>query len=150
MLNVLVVVGRLTKEPTIKKFEKGVITRFDIAVNNAKKEADGSRGVTYLQVVYFSNLESKLPEFLKKGMQVGVKGAIHQRDFQREDGTKGTTYEVLADSIEFLEPSADKSEMGKENAEESELPFDDGEETKPEQEAKYDPYTGKPLNNKKK
>ena len=148
MLNVLVVVGRLTKDPTIQKFEKSVITKFDIAVNNAKKEADGTRGVTYLQVVYFSNVDSKVSEFLKKGMQVGIKGAIQQRDFQRKDGTKGTAYEVLADSIEFLEPSVDKSEMGKENAEESELPSD--EEVKPEQEAKFDPYTGKPLNPKKK
>ena len=74
-------------------------------------------------------------------------GSLNQRDFIRQDGTKGKAIEIYVDSVTFLDP---KPEEPKE-PDTAELPNDDlpfnAEEAKPQEEPtpKFDPYTGKPL-----
>ncbi len=45
-----------------------------------------------------------MTKFVKKGALVGVEGRLNQRTFTRQDGSKGTAFEVLCDSVQFLEP----------------------------------------------
>ena len=137
MLNVLVLMGRITKDPQNQKFGETTIVNFDIAVDNIRKEKDGSRGTTFLPVVCFNNIGENVANHLHKGSKVAIRGAIQQRNFIRKDGTKGSVYEVIADSVEFLDPKPVEPK-------DDDLPFDKGEE-QPQEQPKYDPYTGKPL-----
>ena len=142
MLNNLVLMGRITKDPTSKKIGETTIVNFDIAVDNIRKEADGTRGTSFFSVVCFKTIAENVEKHLHKGSKVAVVGSIQQRNFIRKDGSKGSVYEVIADSVEFLDPKpAETPEVNGDD-----LPFN-GEESQPQEEQpKFDPYTGKPLN----
>ena len=134
MLNNLVLMGRITKDPTSKKIGETTIVNFDIAVDNIRKEADGTRGTSFFSVVCFKTIAESVEKHLHKGSKVAVVGSIQQRNFIRKDGSKGSVYEVIANSVEFLDQKP------------SETPEADGEESQPQEEQpKFDPYTGKPL-----
>lgn len=143
MLNVLVLMGRITKDPTSTKSGETTIVNFDVAVDNIRKEKDGTRGTTFLPVVCFNTIGENVINHLHKGSKVAIKGAIQQRNFIRKDGSKGSVYEVIADSIEFLDPKPVEPNL-------NEIPVEElGNEVSSEEEKeepKFNPYTGKPLN----
>ena len=151
MLNVLVLMGRITKDPTSTKSGETTIVNFDVAVDNIRKEKDGTRGTTFLPVVCFNTIGENVINHLHKGSKVAIKGAIQQRNFIRKDGSKGSVYEVIADSIEFLDPKPVKpSEQDLDDGPVDSCGSLDGEKYKDkngeQKELKFDPYTGKPLN----
>ena len=144
MLNSVILMGRLTKEPISNKIGETTITNFDIAVDNARKEADGTRGTTFFTCKCFGAVAESIANNLHKGSKVALKGSIQQRNFIRKDGTKGTAYEVYADSVEFLDQKPlENSEQNEEKEILVETPVDEPVEEQPS--PKYDPFTGKPL-----
>ena len=140
MLNVLVLMGRITKDPQETKIGETTIVNFDIAVDNIRKEKDGTRGTTFLPVVCFNNIGENVVNHLHKGSKIALRGSIQQRTYLAKDGSKRNVYEVIADSIEFLDQ---KQEPAEPNVEDIAV-----EDEKPQ--AKFDPMTGKPLNPEKK
>ena len=154
MLNVLAIMGRLTKDPIQTKIGETIITNVDIAVDNPRKEKDGTRGTTFLPVTCFNGTAENVAKHLRKGSKVAIVGSIQQRNFMRKDGSKGSVIEVIADSVEFLDPKPEESKEADSNAITDEpLPFDPKpEEVKEEVKDAplYDPYTGKPLKPSKK
>ena len=163
MLNRIILVGRLTKEPELRKTNSDMsVCNFTIAVDNTAKEADGTRGTCFLECKAFGDKAENICKFVAKGGKVAVDGSINQRNFERRDGTKGHDYIVLVDSIEFLDKKPVNEEQEAEQAiVDNDLPDDDlpfnGEEAKPQKKStpkakqpKHDPYTGKPLKPKAK
>ena len=152
MLNVLVLMGRITKDPISNKSGETTIVNFDVAVDNIRKEKDGTRGTTFLPVVCFNTIGENVVNHLHKGSKVVIRGAIQQRNFIRKDGSKGSVYEVIADSVEFLDPKPVEEEPADPNLDE--IPVEElGNEVSSEEEKeepKFDPYTGKPLKPSKK
>ena len=146
MLNVIILMGRATKDPEGRKAGDTYVTNFDLAVDNLRKEADGSQSASFFKVTCFGKVAENVSKFVRKGSKVAVQGSIIQRNYLSKNGEKRTTYDVLADSVEFLDPKPE--EPAEVNPDEI-PPFDDGvkEEAK---EPAFDPYTGKPLNNKSK
>lgn len=145
MLNRIILVGRLTKEPELRKTNSDMsVCNFTIAVDNTAKEADGTRGTCFLECKAFGDKAENICKFVAKGGKVAVDGSINQRNFERRDGTKGHDYIVLVDSIEFL----DKKPVNEEQ--EAELQEAEIAEPEAKQEPKYDPMTGKPLKQKAK
>ena len=143
MLNRVAVLGRLTKDPELRKTNSNVsFATFSLAVDNTIKEADGTRGTLFIDCRIFGSQAESLVKFTRKGSKVAVDGSINQRNFVRQDGTKGKAIEIYADSVTFLDPKPEADEEAKEpNVEDipdDALPFD-----KPQ--AKFDPMTGKPL-----
>ena len=121
MINRVVLVGRLTRDPELRKTTSGnPVTTFTVAVDNRLKNPDGTRGTSFISCVVFSQAAENVAKFTRKGNLVGVEGRLNQRNFTRTDGTKGTTIEVLCDSVQFLEPK------GNNGAEEAEIIYDDG------------------------
>ena len=145
MLNSVVLMGRITKDPLARRNGETTIVNFDIAVDNIRKEADGTRGTTFLQVVCFNAVGENVVKHLSKGSKIALTGAIQQRNFIRQDGSKGSAYEIIADSVEFLDPKP--QEPSEPNLDE--IPVEElGNEVSSEEEKeepKFDPYTGKPL-----
>ena len=56
----------------------------------------------------FGAQAENLAKFTRKGALVGVEGSLNQRNFQRQDGTKGSAIEVIADRVAFLEPKGNR------------------------------------------
>lgn len=170
MLNKIIVIGRLTKEPEIRKSNSGKsVGNFNLAIDNRGLNPDGTRGTTFINCVSFKENVDDQFQYLGKGKLVAVEGCLRERTFTRKDGTKGHEYEIIIDSLTFLEPKKDKDEIDEMIDEElqvaeavqdlpdDDLPFNEEEtkpqekvKAKPDKEPKFDPYTGKPLKEKSK
>ena len=134
MLNTIILLGRLTKEPELRKSANSEtsLANFDLAVDNPFTDKDGERGTSFFSVRCFRDTAENVCKHLHKGSKVAITGAIVQRNFIRQDGSKGSAYEVIADSVEFLDPKPSQEES--ENVQKDEQP-----------QPKFDPMTGKPL-----
>ena len=141
MLNTIILLGRLTKEPELRKSNSDVsLANFDLAVDNPYLEKDGTRGTTFISCRCFRDTAENVCKHLHKGSKVAITGSLVQRNFIRQDGSKGSAYEVIADSVEFLDPKPQDPQ----EPDGDELPFEK-EPVKENQEPKFDPMTGKPL-----
>ena len=115
MLNRVVIVGRLTRDPELRNTQTGTpVVTFTVAVDNRIKNPDGSKSASFIPVVAFAQPAETVSKYARKGMLVGVDGRLNQRSYDRaKDGVKITVIEVIADSVQFLEPK-DNQEDDKE------------------------------------
>ena len=119
MINQVVLVGRITKDPELRTASSGnSVCSFTIACDNRMKNADGSRGTSFIGCVCFAQKAETVAKFTRKGSLVGVEGFLNQRKYQRQDGSAASVIEVICDNVEFLEP---KQKGGYEEV----PPFDD-------------------------
>ena len=139
MLNRVCLIGRLVSDPELRKANSDIsFATFTIAVDNTVKNADGTRGTCFLDCRIFREQAENLVKYTRKGHKIGISGSVNQRNFERQDGTKGKAIEVLVDNVEYLEPKP----VEEPQAEVQEAPVP--------QEPKFDPMTGKPLKPSKK
>lgn len=108
MLNSIILMGRATKDPTLRNVKDVDITNFDIAVDNVRKESDGSQSTSFFAVTCFGKVAVNVASYVKKGSKVAVVGSIQQRSYLTKDGQKRSTYDVIADSVEFLDPKTEE------------------------------------------
>ena len=112
MVNRVVLVGRLTKDPELRKTASDIsVSTFTIAVDNAIKESDGTRGTLFLDCRVYRDQADNMVKYTRKGSKVAVDGSLNQRNYVRQDGTKGKVIEVYVDSVTFLEPKKDGSDI---------------------------------------
>ena len=107
MINRVVLVGRLTRDPDYRKnLQTGTpVVTFTVAVDNRQKDADGNWTSSYIPVVTFAQTAERVSEWARKGSLVGVDGRLNQRSYKREkDGVTVQVIEVIADSVQRLEP----------------------------------------------
>ena len=105
MLNRIVLVGRLTRDPELRRTSTETpVAQFTLAIDDRIKDANGNSSTTFITVVVWNSQADNVAKFCRKGSLVGVDGRIRQRSFERRDGTKGSVIEVVADSVQFLEP----------------------------------------------
>jgi single-strand DNA-binding protein len=110
MINRIILVGRLTKDPELRKTNNDTaVASFTLAVDNRTKDQDGNRTTTFVTVVVWNQQAENVSKFLRKGALVGVDGRLVQRNFERRDGSKGSVLEVVADSVQFLEPKGERT-----------------------------------------
>ena len=109
MVNRVVLVGRLVKDPELRKTNSDIsFATFTLAVDNRVKEADGTRGTIFIDCRVFRDQADSLVKNTRKGSKVAVDGSLNQRNFERRDGTKGKVIEVVVDSVTFLDPNPNR------------------------------------------
>lgn len=104
-MNLVVLTGRLTRDPELKYGQSGkAYSRFSLAVDRpfAKGEAD------FINCVAFGKTAELVGEYLRKGRKVGVNGKLQMSRYE-VNGEKRTSYDVLVDAIEFLESKGSSS-----------------------------------------
>ena len=105
MINNVVLVGRLTKDPELRYTQTGLaVARFTVAVNRAFSNQQGEKEADFINCVAWRKQAENLANFMRKGSQVGVQGRIQTGSYDDKDGKRVYTTEVVADSIQFLEP----------------------------------------------
>lgn len=105
MINRVVLVGRLTKDPELKYTQTGIaVCRFTLAVNQPFKSEGGEQKTDFIQCVAWRKQAENVANYLKKGSLAGVDGRIQTGSFDGQDGKRVYTTEVVADSTQFLEP----------------------------------------------
>ncbi|GEL76340.1 single-stranded DNA-binding protein [Tenuibacillus multivorans] len=104
MLNRVVLVGRLTKDPDLRYTPNGVaVANFTVAVNRPFSNQQGEREADFINCVIWRRPAENLANYMKKGSMVGVDGRIQTRNFEGQDGRRVFMTEVVADSVQFLE-----------------------------------------------
>ena len=89
MINRVVLVGRLTKDPELKYTQTGIaVTRFTLAVNRAFQSASGEREADFISCVAWRKQAENIANFLKKGSLAGVDGRIQTGSFEGQDGKR--------------------------------------------------------------
>jgi single-strand DNA-binding protein len=105
MMNRVVLVGRLTKDPELRYTPNGVaVTTFSLAVNRPFSNQQGERETDFINCVVWRKPAENVANFLKKGSLAGVDGRIQTRNYEGQDGKRVYVTEVLAESVQFLEP----------------------------------------------
>ena len=109
MVNRVVLVGRLVKDPELRKTNSDIsFATFTLAVDNRVREADGTRGTIFIDCRVFRDQADSLVKNTRKGSKIAVDGSLNQRNFERRDGTKGKVIEILVDSVTFLDANPNR------------------------------------------
>ena len=123
----LTIIGNLGKDAEMRYTPSGTpVTSFSMATNRVYKGADGQqvKEATWFRVSVFGKTAENLTQYLTKGKMVLVEGHLTPdkktggpRIYDRQDGTKGASFEVFATSIKLM-PSGQRAEGGAPMAEE--------------------------------
>ena len=105
MINRVVLVGRLTKDPEVRFSPNGIAScRFTVAVNRTFKGQNGEQEADFINCLAWRKNAENLANFMKKGSLIGLEGRIQTGSYEGQDGKRVYTTDVVADSIQFLEP----------------------------------------------
>ncbi|KUP09380.1 single-stranded DNA-binding protein [Bacillus coahuilensis m2-6] len=105
MMNRVVLVGRLTKDPDLRYLPNGTaVATFTLAVNRTFTNQQGEREADFINCVVWRKPAENVANFLKKGSLAGVDGRLQTRNYEGQDGRKVYVTEVVAESVQFLEP----------------------------------------------
>lgn len=104
MINNVVLVGRLTKDPELRYSSSNIpMVYFTVAVNRTFADQSGQRQADFISCVAFRKQAENMARFLGRGSLIGVEGRIQTRNYQGKDGNTVYVTEVVADRIQFLE-----------------------------------------------
>ncbi|KGL43603.1 single-stranded DNA-binding protein [Listeria newyorkensis] len=105
MMNRVVLVGRLTKDPELRYTPAGVaVATFTLAVNRNFTNQAGEREADFINCVVWRKPAENVANFLKKGSLAGVDGKVQTRHYEGQDGKRVYVTEIMAESVQFLEP----------------------------------------------
>lgn len=103
MLNKVVLIGRLTRDPETRVLASGSsVSTFTLAVDRTFKSRDGERGTDFIPIVAWGKTAELCGQYLSKGRQTAVAGRIQTRSYDANDGSKRYVTEVVADEVTFL------------------------------------------------
>lgn len=114
MLNRVILVGRLTRDPDLRYTANGgvAVTRFTVAVNRKFTNQQGEREADFINIVTWRALAENCGNYLKKGSLVAIEGRIQTRSYENQEGRTVYVTEVVADDVRFLSTGTSRSPEG--------------------------------------
>lgn len=111
MLNRIILIGRLTRDPEVNYTQSGkAVGKFALAVERGYKDQDGEKQVDFIDIVTWNKLAEICRDNLSKGRLVAAEGRLQIRFYEADDGSKRKVSEVVADSVKFLDWPKDESD----------------------------------------
>lgn len=127
MLNRVILIGRLTRDPELRYTPSGVATTtFILAVDRPFSSQSGEREADFIPVVTWRQLAETCANYLKKGRLTAVEGRINVRNYENKEGKRVYVTEVIADNVRFLESSRDNGQAGSSQSKQQDPFSDDG------------------------
>lgn len=122
MLNKVILIGRLTRDPELRYTPNGVaVCRFNLAVVRNFANAQGERATDFIDIVVWRKLAEVIANNIKKGRLVAIEGSLQIRSYDDRDGIRRKASEILAETVKFLDWPKDG--QGKESSNEGEVEF---------------------------
>ena len=110
MLNKIFVMGRLTRDPELRRTNSGTaVTSFTLAVDRDFKNADGTKETDFIDVVAWRGTAEFTAKYFTKGRMAVVEGRLQMRDWTDKDGNKRRNAEVIADNVYFGNSRSDNA-----------------------------------------
>lgn len=104
MLNRVILIGRLTKDPELRYTPNGVaVASFTLAVDRKFKNQQGEKETDFIPVVVWQRAAENCANYLSKGSLVGVEGRLQVRSYDGQDGQRRWVTEVISESVQFLD-----------------------------------------------
>lgn len=101
MLNHITLMGRLTKEPELRRTQSGIsVASFTLAVDRDFKSGD-EKQTDFIDIVAWRNTAEFVSKYFAKGRMAVVSGRLQIRDWQDTKGNKRRSAEVVADNVYF-------------------------------------------------
>ena len=109
MLNRIIIMGRLARDPELRRTQAGVpVTSFRLAVDrDFKDKTTGERGTDWIDVVAWRQTGEFVSRYFTKGRMAVVEGRLQMRDWTDKEGNKRTSAEVVADNVYFGDSKRD-------------------------------------------
>jgi single-strand DNA-binding protein len=117
MYQSITIIGRLGRDPEMRYLPSGEpVTTFSVATDRAWNDKNGQRQkeTTWFRITVFGKQAEIVNQYLSKGRMVLVEGRLRPDPktggpaiYQRQDGTAGASFEVIANTIRFLSPRDD-------------------------------------------
>lgn len=105
MINRVVLVGRLVRDPECRYTQSGIaVARFTLACDRSFTGQDGKKETDFIDCTVWRKQAENVAQYLKKGNMAGVDGRLQISSYEGQDGQKRQRAEVVADSVRFLEP----------------------------------------------
>ena len=110
MLNKVVIMGRFTKDPELRRTGSGTaVTSFSLACDRDFKSQSGEKETDFIEVVAWKNTAEFVSKYFIKGRMAVVEGRLQIRDWTDKAGNKRTTAEVVADNVYFADSKRSES-----------------------------------------
>ncbi len=105
MLNRVILIGRLTRDPELRYTQSGIaVASFTLAVDRGYKNAAGERETDFIDIVVWRQQAENCANYLAKGKLAAVDGRLQIRTYDAKDGSKRKAAEVVAEDVRFLSP----------------------------------------------
>lgn len=114
MLNRIILMGRLTRDPELRHTQQGTaVASFSLAVDRDFKGRDGGeRATDFIDIVAWRSTAEFVSKYFTKGRMAVVEGRLQIRDWTDRDGGKRRSAEVVADNIYFGDSKRDGDSSG--------------------------------------
>ncbi|MDN6639317.1 MAG: single-stranded DNA-binding protein [Tetragenococcus sp.] len=105
MINNVVLVGRLTKDPDLRYTANGIaVATFTLAINRTFTNQNGEREADFINCVIWRKAAENIANLGRKGALIGVTGRIQSRNYENQQGQRVFVTEVVAENFQLLEP----------------------------------------------
>ena len=102
MLNKIILMGRLTRDPELKRTQSGTaVANFSLAVDRDFKSQSGEKETDFIDIVAWRATAEFVSKYFTKGRMAVVSGKLQIRSWADKDGNKRRTAEVIADNVYF-------------------------------------------------
>lgn len=102
MLNKIILMGRLTRDPELRRTESGTaVCSFSIAVDRDFKSKNGEKETDFIDIVAWRATAEFVSKYFTKGRMAVVEGRLQIRDWTDKEGGKRRSAEVIADNVYF-------------------------------------------------
>ena len=102
MLNHIVTMGRLVRDPELRHTQSGLpVCSFSIACDRDYKGADGEKATDFIDIVAWRNTAEFVSKYFTKGRMAVIDGRLQLRDWTDREGNKRRSAEIVANSVNF-------------------------------------------------
>ena len=113
MLNHIVLMGRLTRDPELRRTANGVaVASFTLAVDRDFAAAGAEKETDFIDIVAWRNTAEFVSKYFTKGRMAVVSGRLQIRNWQDKEGNKRRSAEVVADNVYFGDSKRDSADGG--------------------------------------
>lgn len=110
MLNKVFVMGRLTRDPELRRTQSGTaVASFSLAVDRDYKSQSGEKETDFFDVVAWRSTGEFVAKYFTKGRMAVVEGRLQVRPWQDKDGNNRRSTEIIAENIYFGDSKKDGS-----------------------------------------
>ena len=112
-LNVVALMGRLTRDPEMRKTPQGVsVATFTVAVDRSFVKQGEDRQADFIDIVCWRNTADFVCKYFQKGSMIALNGSIQTRTYQDKNGNNRKAFEIVADNVHFAGEKKDGGAQG--------------------------------------